>query len=102
VNQVGLEAFKHLAKEWHVTQKGEVEAQIFFQGKGENAARQLQRPHISILNESLYAVSRADTQERQIAPPRKSLKVAAGMRHSVYLVKGVGEVGHARRLIGHK
>jgi hypothetical protein len=64
VDQVGLEALQHLADQRNVAQKGRVEAQIFFQGEGEKAARQLQRPHVAVFENGLGAVAGAHAQER--------------------------------------
>ena len=97
VNQIGLEALQHLADQRNVAQKRGIEAQVFFQGKGKKAARQLQGPHVAVFDDGLGAVSGADAEKGQIAPPRKGLEMAAGVRHPVHLVEGVGKVGHAGR-----
>jgi hypothetical protein len=77
-----------------VAQKRGVEAQVFFQSKGEKAARQLQRPDITVFGEGLGAVAGADAQKRKIPPPRKGLEVAAGVGYSIDFMKGVRKVGH--------
>jgi hypothetical protein len=59
VNQIGLKALQHFADQRNVAQKRGVEAQVFFQSKGEKAARQLQRPNIAVLRDGLSAVARA-------------------------------------------
>jgi hypothetical protein len=87
VDQIGLEALKHLADERDVPQKNGVEAQIFFKSKGEEAARQLKRPDVAVFDEGLGAVSCADTEKGQIAPPGKGLEVAARVGYAVDLVK---------------
>ena len=56
VNQIRLESIQHFFDERNVAQKCRIEAQIFFQGKREKAARQLQRPHVAVFDEGLRAV----------------------------------------------
>ena len=96
MNQVRLEAVENFADQRNVAQKGGVEAKILFQGKGHKAARQLQRPYVSVFFEGIGAVAGTHAQEGQIVPPGERLKMAAGMRHSVDFVERVGEVGHTR------
>ena len=60
MDQVGLEALQNLADQRNVAQKGWIEAQVFFEGKGEKAARQLQRAHAALLDDGLCALSGAD------------------------------------------
>jgi hypothetical protein len=43
------------------------------------------------LRNGLGAVAGADAEKGQIAPPRESLKVAAGVGHPVHFMEGVGE-----------
>src|ERR1035438_1436391 len=102
VDQIGLKALQNFADERNMAQKGRIEAQVFFQGKGEKAARQLQGPYTAVLENGLRAVSGANAEKRQIAPPGKRLKMAAGMRNPIHLMEGVGEVRHARHLYAHE
>ncbi len=81
----------------NVAQKCGIEAEIFFERKGERAARQFQGPHIAVFDESLGAVAGADAKKGQVAPAREGFKVAAGVRDPVHFVEGVGKVGYAGR-----
>ncbi len=96
VNQVRLEALQHSLNQRNVTQKRRVEAKVFFECKGEKAARQFQRPQIAVFGDRRRAVSGAHAQERQIAPPRKRLKVTTRVRHAVHFVIRVRKINHAR------
>ena len=64
VNQVRLEALQHLADQRNVAQKRRIVAQVFFQSKGEKAARQLQRPHVAVFSDGLRSRSPARTHRK--------------------------------------
>ena len=96
VDEVGLEALEDFADEGDVAEKGGIEAEIFFEGKGEKAAGQLEGPDVAVFSDGLGAVAGADAEEGQIAAAGEGLKVAAGVGYSVDLVERVGKVGHPR------
>jgi hypothetical protein len=107
VNQVRLESFQHFPDQGNVAQKPGIEAQIFLEREGQEPARQLQRPDVSLFPIGLGLIAAAHAQKGQIPPPRKRLKVAAGMRYTVDLMKGVRKIRHARhigfrRVINHR
>ena len=102
VNQIRLEPLHNLADQGNVPQKCGIEAKVFFQGKRQKAPRQLKRPNIVLFQNRLRPVAGPHTQERQIPPPRKRLKVPAGMRNPVHLVKRVGKVRHPRHSCTHR
>ena len=87
VDQVRLEALKHSFNQRNVTKKRRVETKIFFERKRKKTARQLQRPHVAIFRHGLRPVAGTHAQERQIAPPRKRLKVTARVRHAIHFVE---------------
>jgi len=95
VNQIGLKSLEDIGDERKVAQVGRIKAQVFFQRKGQKAPRQLEGPDVAVFDESLGAVAGTDAEEGKIAPPRKGLKVAAGVGDTVDLVERVGEVGDA-------
>jgi hypothetical protein len=95
VDQLGLKALEHFADEGHVAQKRRIEAEVFFKSNGEEAARQLEGPHAALFRDGLGAVPGADAKEREIAPAREGLKLAAGVRDAIHFVKGVREKGDA-------
>ncbi len=101
VDEVGLEALKRFGNEGQVAEIGGIEAEILFEGEGEKAARQLQRPHAAFFNESLWAVTGADTKEREIAAEGEGLKMTAGVGNPVDFMEGVGKVGHPRLACAH-
>ena len=107
VDQVGLEALEDFANEGNVAQKSGVVAKIFFEGKREKAARQLQAPDVAFFQNCLGPVSGSDAKKREIAAARKGLEMAAGVRHTVHFVKGIGKIGDAgnaggRRMAGDR
>ena len=75
-----------------------VEAEVLFEGEGEEAAGELEGPDVAVLDQSLRAISGADTEEGQVVPPGKGLKVPAGVRNAIDLVERVREVGDARHM----
>ena len=87
VNQVGLETVEHLVDERNVAQIHGIEAQVFLESDRQKAARQFERPHVSLFDKRFGAVAGAHAQEWQVASPRKCFKVAAGVRHSVHFMK---------------
>ena len=66
---------------------GLVKAGSLVKSEGQKAAPQLKRPHVSILNEVLGAVSGTDAQEGEIVPAGKSLKMPAGVGDTVHLME---------------
>ena len=102
MNQIGLKALQNFADQRNVSQECRIEAKVFLQRKGEKATRQLKRPDVAFFQNGLCPVARSNAEKRQIAPPRESLKVAAGMRNPVHLVKRVGKVSHARHRCIHR
>jgi hypothetical protein len=80
---------------------GGVEAEVFLDGEGKKAARQLERPDAAPFKEGLGAVAGADREEGKIAPAGEGLKMTAGMGNPVDFMEGVGEVGHSRLAIRH-
>ncbi len=83
-----------------MAKENRIEAQIFFEHEREKAARQLQRPHVALFDDGLRAVARAHAEKGKIAPPRKALKVAAGVGDPVDFVKRIGKVRDARNRSG--
>jgi hypothetical protein len=95
VNQVGLKAVQHFAHEGNMPRKCRIEAKIFFQSEGKDAARQFKRPDIAVFDESLTSIARADAEERQVFAAGKGFKMAAGVRNPVDFMEGVGEVRYS-------
>jgi hypothetical protein len=96
VDQVWFEAIQRFVDERNVPKENRIEAQIFFKHERKKAARQLQRPYVALFRDCLSAVACAYTEKRKIAPPRKALKMAAGVGDPVDFVKRVGKVRDAR------
>ena len=101
VNEVGLEPFKNLADEGDVAEKGGVEAEVFFEGEGQEAAGQFKGPDVAVFEDGLRAVAGADAEEGQVAAARKGFKMAAAVGYPVDLVERVGKVGDAGDLCIH-
>ena len=95
VNEVRLEAFQCFVDERNVSKENRIEAQILFKHEREKAARQFQRPYVSLFNDGLRAVACADAEKGEIAPPGEVLKVTAGVGDSVDFVERVGKVRDA-------
>jgi hypothetical protein len=101
VDKVGLEAVKDLADDRNVARKRRVKSKVSLKGEGEDAPRQLQSPHIAVFDESLTAISCADTEEWEIPAASKGFEMTAGMCDSIDFVKGVWEVRNARKMSVH-
>ena len=97
VNQVGPEALERLGDLAVVSRKGGVEAQILFDGKGEKAARQLERCTLPSSTKGCGAVAGADPEKRQVAAAGEGLELAAGVGDAVDFMERVGEVSYAGR-----
>ncbi len=102
VNQIRLELLQHLAYKRYVAQERKIEAQILFESKREKAARKLQRPDVAVLSDDRRARPGANAKKRQILPPRKGLKMAAGVRHPIHFMERVGKVSYTRRSSVHR
>jgi hypothetical protein len=60
VNQIGFETLQHLADQGDVAEKGGIEAEVLFEGEGEEAAGQLKGPDVAVFEDGLGAVAGAD------------------------------------------
>src|SRR5579863_1944812 len=72
-----------------------IEAQVLIQSERKRAPRKLERPHIANFFQVLITLAGAHAEKRQVAPARKCLKMPAGVRHPIDLVKGIGKVRDA-------
>jgi hypothetical protein len=93
VNDVGTKSLQRFADKRKMSQKRWVESKIFFECEGEKAARQLKSPNCAIFNHGLGAIAGPHAEERKIAPARKSFKMAAGVRNTVYFMERIRKVG---------
>jgi hypothetical protein len=101
VDEVGAEAVEDFSNEGNVARKCRVEAEVFFESEGEDAARKFEGPDVAIFDECLATVTGANTEERQIATASECLELAAGVRDPVDFMKGVGKVRYSREVWRH-
>jgi hypothetical protein len=84
-----------------MTKESGIKAEIFFQRERKDAARKLKGPEIAFYDKVWRAAAGANAEKRQIAPPRKGLEMAAGVRNAINLVERVRKAGDAWRRSQH-
>jgi hypothetical protein len=101
VDEVWAEAVEDFSDERDVAGEGGVEAEVFFEGEGEDAAGELEGPDGAVFDEGLTAVSGADAEEGEILAAGEGFEMAAGVRDAVDFVEGVREVRYSGWAGGH-
>jgi len=101
VNEIGPKAVENFTDDRNMPRERWVEAEIFFECEGEDAARQFESPDIAVLNKRLLAITSANAQKWKILPARECFEVATGVRYPVDFVKGVRKVRYSWKIVGH-
>ena len=87
VKDVGTKSHECIPHLGNVPRKYRIEAQIFFESERKKSTRQLERLHVALIHKCLRTITCPHTQKWQPAPPRKSLKMAAGVGYSIHFMK---------------
>ena len=105
VDEVGTKTIEYINDKRNMAQKRGIEAQIFFESEGEEAAWELEGPGGAVFDDGLGAGPKgrpgAHAKEWQIATAREGFKVAAGVGDPVDFVKRVWEIGDTWNESGH-
>ncbi len=97
MNKIRLETAQCPHDEGDEAEEGDIEAEVFLEIEGKQAAVQFERPELIFDQEARLAVAGADAEEWQVAAAGKLFKLAAGVSDSIDFMEGIREIGNTHQ-----
>ena len=95
MDDIGLELPHGAGDQRQMAQEAEVDAEVPFEGKGQESAPELETGDAGVAEIRLRAIAGAHGEKWEIAPLRKGLELTASMRNSIHFVERVGKISDA-------